>query len=83
MASKPKAYVLDSWSVMAFLEDEPAGEMVGNIISDAHEQGIPLMMTMVNAGEVWYILAREVSEAAADQSIKNMRELGIQFQDVD
>jgi predicted nucleic acid-binding protein len=57
--------------------------MVGNIISDAHEQGIPLMMTMVNAGEVWYILAREVSEAAADQSIKNMRELGIQFQDVD
>jgi predicted nucleic acid-binding protein len=68
---------------MAFLEDEPAGEMVGNIISDAHEQGIPLMMTMVNAGEVWYILAREVSEAAADQSIKNMRELGIQFQDVD
>ena len=83
MASKPKAYVLDSWSVMAFLEDEPAGEMVGNIIGDAHEQGIPLMMTTVNAGEVWYILAREVSEAAADLSIKNMRELGIQFQDVD
>ncbi|MFZ1977211.1 MAG: type II toxin-antitoxin system VapC family toxin [Bacteroidota bacterium] len=83
MASKPKAYVLDSWSVMTFLEDEPAGEMVGNIIGDAHEQGIPLMMTTVNAGEVWYILAREVSEAAADQIIKDMRELGIEFQDTD
>jgi predicted nucleic acid-binding protein len=57
--------------------------MVGNIIGDAHEQSIPLMMTTVNAGEVWYILAREVSEAAADQSIKDMRELGIQFQDAD
>ena len=83
MPSKPRAYVLDSWSVMAFLEDEPAGEAVGNIIADAHDHGIPLMMTTINAGEVWYILAREVSETAADQSIKDMRGLGIQFQDAD
>jgi predicted nucleic acid-binding protein len=83
MPSKPRAYVLDSWSVMAFLEDEPAGETVGNIIADAHDQGIPLMMTTINAGEVWYILAREISEYAADQSIKDMHELGIQFIDAD
>jgi predicted nucleic acid-binding protein len=83
MPAKPKAYVLDSWSVMAFLEDEPAGETVGNIIADAHEHGIPLMMTTVNIGEVWYILAREISEAVAEQSIKDMRELGIQFHDAD
>jgi predicted nucleic acid-binding protein len=83
MPSKPRAYVLDSWSVMAFLEDEPAGEAVGNIIADAHDHGIPLMMTTVNAGEVWYILAREVSETAADQSIKDMHELGVQFHDAD
>ena len=41
---------------------KPAGETVGNIIADAHDHAIPLMMTTVNAGEVWYILAREVSE---------------------
>jgi predicted nucleic acid-binding protein len=68
---------------MAFLEDEPAGETVGNIIADAHDQGIPLMMTTVNAGEVWYILACEISESAADQSIKDILELGIQFKDAD
>jgi ribonuclease VapC len=83
MSAKPKAYVLDSWAVMAFLEDEPAGEAVGNIIADAHDHGIPLMMTTVNAGEVWYILAREVSEAAADRSVKDMQELGIRFHDAD
>ena len=83
MPSKPRAYVLDSWAVMAFLEDEPAGEAVANIIADAHDHGIPLMMTTVNAGEVWYILAREISESAADQSIKDMQELGIQFHDAD
>jgi predicted nucleic acid-binding protein len=83
MPSKPKAYVLDSWSIIAFFEDEPAGEAVGNIIADAHDHGIPLMMTTINAGEVWYILAREVSETAADQSIKDMLELGIQLHDAD
>ena len=75
--------MLDSWSMMAFFEDEPAGEAAADIIADAHDQGIPLMMTTINAGEVWYILAREISEPAADQSIKDMHELGIQFHDAD
>jgi hypothetical protein len=28
MARKPKALVLDSWAVIAYLEDEPAGQQV-------------------------------------------------------
>lgn len=83
MPAKAKAYILDSWSIMAFEEDEPAGEAVGNLIADAQENGIPLYMTTVNAGEVWYILAREVSETVADQAIKDIRQLGVQFVDAD
>jgi len=83
MPLKHKAYVLDSWSIMAFLEDEPAGEAVADIIANAHEYSIPLLITTVNAGEVWYILAREVSEISADQSIKDMHELGIVFVEAD
>ena len=41
------------------------------------------MMTVVNAGEVWYILAREVSVAEADSSIRQLRQLGITFVDAD
>jgi ribonuclease VapC len=83
MAKKPKAIVLDSWAVIAYLEDEAAAEKVADIISDAHEEGIPLLMTVVNAGEVWYIVARETSTADADASIKQLRDLGIQFIEVD
>jgi ribonuclease VapC len=75
--------VLDSWSVIAYLEDEPAGETVANLIADAHEHGTPLLMTTVNAGEVWYINAREISEAAADEAIADLRELGVEFRDAD
>jgi len=79
MPKKPKAIVLDSWAVIAYLEDEPAAERVADIISDAHEQGIPLFMTVVNAGEVWYIVAREASASDAEASIKQLRDLGIEF----
>ena len=79
MPKKPKAIVLDSWAVIAYLEDEPAAERVADIISDAHEQGIPLFMTVVNAGEVWYIVAREASASDAEASIKQLRDLGIKL----
>lgn len=83
MARKPRAIVLDSWAVMAYLEDEDTAEKVADIMADAHEEKIPLMMTVVNAGEVWYILARETSVAEADASVRQLRQLGIEFVDAD
>ena len=83
MSRKAKAIVLDSWALMAYLEDERAAERVANIIADAHEDEIPLLISVVNAGEVWYIIARETSEADANQSIAELRQLGIEFIDAD
>ena len=83
MAKKPKVVVLDSWAIIAYLEDEASAESVADIIADAHEQDIPLLMSVVNAGEVWYIVARESSAADADASINQLRDLGIEFVDAD
>ena len=83
MPRKPKAYVLDSWAVLAYLEDEESGQKVADLIADAHEHGILLFMSVVNAGEVWYILAREVSETEADKGVDGLRKLGIEFIGVD
>ena len=83
MAKKPRALVLDSWALMAYLEDEPAAAQVADIIADANEEGMPLLMTVVNLGEVWYIIAREASEADAERSITEIRQLGIEIIEVD
>ena len=80
---KPKAIVLDSWAVMAYLEDEPSGERIADIIAEALDNSIPLLMSVVNLGEVWYIVARETSETAADRCEKDLRRLAIQFVDAD
>ena len=75
--------VLDSWATIAYLEDEASAERVADIIADAHEEEIPLLMSVVNAGEVWYIIARQSSVADADASINQLRDLGIEFVDAD
>jgi len=81
MPRKPKAIVFDSWAVIAYLEGESAAEKVADHIADAHDEGIPLLMSVVNAGEVWYIIDREASVNDADRSIHQLRQLGIEFVD--
>src|SRR5215216_2861964 len=81
MAKKAKAYVLDTWAVIAYLEDEPSGEQVEDLIATAHEDQIPIYMSVINLGEVWYTFAREISEEEANASVKTLRDLRIQFED--
>ena len=83
MPHKPKALVLDSWSVIAYLEDGPSAARIADLMAEAHEQEAPVYLSVVNASEVWSIIAAEISEEEADNSIKTLRELRIQFAEVD
>lgn len=83
MPRKLKALVLDSWAVLAYFEGEPSAEKIADLIADAHEHDIPLFMSVVNAGEVWYILAREVSISDADRAIAEIGRLRIELIDAD
>jgi len=76
---RPKALVLDSWSVLAYLEGEGAAEHLADILAEAIQAEAPILMSVVNVGEVWYILAREVSTAEADKSIGTLRSWGVEF----
>src|SRR5512136_1852425 len=83
MPRKAKALVLDSWAVIAYLEDEPSGGQIADLIASAHEEEIPVYLCVVNAGEIWYIIAREISEDEANNSIKEIRHLRIQLVEAD
>jgi ribonuclease VapC len=83
MSQKSKALVLDTWAVIAYLEDEPAGKQIADLITNAHDGDIPIYMSVVNVGEVWYIIAREVSEKEANSSVKQLSDLRISIVDAD
>src|SRR5438309_9580109 len=81
--SKASAVVLDSWAVMAYLEDEASAQAVEDIMAHAQGSGVPLLMTVVNAGEIWYSVARKSSDKVADQSVEDIAQLGIGIIDAD
>ena len=83
MPRKPRALVLDSWAALAYLGGEATGQEVADLITSAHENRIPMYMSIVNAGEVWYIMAREISEAKADEALVDLTGLGIELIDAD
>lgn len=81
MARKPKALVFDSWAVLAYLGGEASSQEVADLIATAHEDRIPMYISSINAGEVWYILAREISESEADKAVADLVRLGIELVD--
>ncbi len=81
MARKPKALVFDSWAVLAYLGGEASSQEVADLIAGAHENRIPMVMSSVNAGEVWTILAREISESDADKAVADLTRLGVELID--
>src|SRR5688572_12290657 len=82
MARKARSFVIDSWAAIAYLEDEPSSQKVADVIANALESGVPLRMSVMNAAEVWCIVAREISEAEAEKAMAALAHLGIEFVDV-
>jgi predicted nucleic acid-binding protein len=68
---------------MAYLQGEPPVKRIIEIIADAHERGDALLMSVINAGEVWYTIAKRGGTNSADGAIDLIRSLGIEFIDVD
>ena len=83
MQRRPKALVLDTWSIVAYFEDEPSAGHVADLIADAQESGGSLAMSVVNAGELWYLMARRSSEADADRAVAEIQQLGIRLVEID
>ena len=69
--------VLDSWALIAFLEDEPAAETVEKLLAQAAVEKHRLLLSVVNWGEIFYNTMREVSQEAAEQQARAIAALPI------
>jgi ribonuclease VapC len=78
-----KHYVLDSYAVLAYLKEETGHELVLNRIEEAEEGRIRLFMSLVNLGEVLYIVERERGLFKAQEVLALIDELPIKMELVD
>jgi predicted nucleic acid-binding protein len=59
--------VLDSWALLCYLEQEPGYEKIVELFEKAVESSKPLLMCMVNWGEVYYQVVRRFGEEKAEE----------------
>ncbi len=76
---KAAARVVDSYSLLAYIEGEAGAEKMIEIFRVARDSGRDLLLSVVNWGEVYYITMREVGQERADEVAQIISTLPIQI----
>ncbi len=66
---RAEQYVLDSWAILAWMENGPCRTMVSDLLAQAARDEIVIWMTVINIGEVLYVIEREKSLADAQKAL--------------
>jgi predicted nucleic acid-binding protein len=67
--------VLDSFALLAYLQDEPGAQIVQDVLTDKDAE---ISLCTVNLGEAYYIVYREQGEAEAERVLLVIEQLPIQ-----
>lgn len=78
MPEMPRS-VLDSFAILALLNDERGGAEVAELLHSAMEGRRSLHMNEINVGEVFYIVAKHRSPADAERVLDHLRALPLDF----
>lgn len=78
-----KRYVLDASAVMAFLDNRRGADRVRELFIAAAESQRPLLMSVVNWGEVYYSVWQSWGQAALGEKMGGVERLPIEVVDVD
>ncbi len=71
--------VVDSWAMVAWVQDEPAAPAVEGFLQDADSGNIDLLMSWLNVAETFYILAKRESPHVAEEFLRRLPSLPIRI----
>ncbi len=81
MAEKLPVFVLDTFALMAHFGAEPGGEKVKDLLIRAENGEVLLGMSLINLGELVYIIGREQGRNAARHVLDDVHSFPITFYD--
>lgn len=74
-----KRSLLDSFAVLAWVQDEPGADRIEALLIQAQRRKVPLLLSVVNLGEVYYRLARQRGHSFAEEIVRQFEILPLQF----
>lgn len=78
-----KTYILDSYAMIAFFEDEIGADRVAKILNEIVHKKAKGLMSVINWGEIYYNTMREAGEFVAKDIINRFDQYPIQLIDAD
>lgn len=76
-------YVLDSYAILALLNDEPGAERVASLLKQASDPEPVVAMSLINLGEIAYIVERRWGIEKTQIVLAYLEATGIQFVEVE
>jgi predicted nucleic acid-binding protein len=77
----PVRFVLDSYALIGYLEDEPFAGRIQKYLKKAKKTEISLYLHAIHLGEVYYITLREQGQNAADLAYARIKAFPLTFID--
>ncbi len=81
--AEPTAFVLDSFALLAYLQDEAAAARIEKLLDNAGKEKCRLFLSMINLGELLYITERRGGVVKAQDALALIRQLPIELVPVD
>jgi ribonuclease VapC len=76
---EPAAYVLDSFALLAYLQDEPAASRIEKLMDQAGKKKCRLLLCIINLGEILYITERRGGLVKAQDALALIQQLPIEI----
>lgn len=76
-------YILDAFAVLAYLGDENGADKVEELLDNSKNREATVIMNYINLGEVYYIVARELGMAKANEAVVIVKRWPLEFVGVD
>src|SRR6266498_4903472 len=73
------AFVLDSFALLAYLQDEPVASRIEKLLENAGKEKCHLFLSIINLGEILYITERRGGVAKAQDALALIRQLPIKI----
>lgn len=74
---KKRTYILDSFALLAYFQDEPGADKVEEILLDAKENKAEALLCTINLGEIYYVTSRLRGERTAKEIMLTLAQLPI------
>lgn len=75
---KKQRFVLDSYALLAYLQAEPGGEWVRDLLKKASTGKASVFLSIISLGEIYYIIARKRGEDTAGAIVEDISSLPVE-----